>query len=280
LNSPKSATAEATAPAQAKPAPLAQALAQRSWKFRTAPFAHFIATGVFKAEIYAAMAAQFQSFLDRGLSEEPATGKFARTIKGYDAYAISFSPALDGPLAVFISKEWHDMLARLVGIEATGDINGGFHHHEPGSASGRPHNDLNPGWFSDSPRADGINVSNYDICDYHTGQIHKRGSKARETVRAAALLFYLNNPTWRPGDGGETGLYRDVGQAVDQPSESVPPLDNSVLLFECTPHSYHAFLQNRRSSRNSLIMWLHRAKAEVETRWGRNSIVYWPRKTS
>jgi hypothetical protein len=226
------------------------------------------------------MVAQFQELLQRGLSETHVSGKFARNIKGYDAYALSFSPALDGPLAIFVSREWHDMLARLLGIEATGDINGGFHHHLPGSGSGRPHNDLNPGWFVDSPRTDGINVSNYEKCDYNSGQIYKPGLKARETVRAAALLFYLNNPSWRQGDGGETGLYLDAGQAVDQPSEAPPPVDNSLLLFECTPHSYHAFLQNHRNPRNSLIMWLHRTKAEVERRWGGGSIVYWPKKTS
>jgi hypothetical protein len=238
-----------------------------------------VAQNVFKSGLYGQMAAQFQSMLDKGVSDNPAQDRFARTIKGYDAYAMSFTSSLDGPLAFFVSRPWHDMLARFLGIEATGDINGGFHHHEPGSGSGRPHNDLNPGWFVDAPRHDGINVSSYEICDYHTGKAASADAKRRETVRAAALLFYLNNPPWSPGDGGETGLYLDPNQPIDEPTARAAPVNNSLLLFECTPHSYHAFLRNHRSGRNSLIMWLHRTKAEVETRWGNRAIVYWPSNT-
>lgn len=278
MNQEKSAIANSNALVAESPGYLAKALANRSWKFRTEPFAHCVATDVFTADVYGGMAAQFQSFLDKGLSDTPASGRFSRNIKGYDAYGLSFPPALEGPLSLFASREWHEMLAGLLGIEVTGDFDGGFHHHAVGSGSGRPHNDLNPGWFVDSPRADGINVSNNDLCDYKSGQAYQTTLKPRETVRAAALLFYLNNARWSAGDGGETGLFQDIGQAIENPSGRVGPINNSLLLFECTPHSYHAFLSNRRSPRNSVIMWLHRTKAEVEGRWGANAIVYWPKR--
>lgn len=278
MNQRKPAVANSNALAAESPGSLGKALANRSWKRRTRPFAHYVATDVFTPDVYKGMVAQFQSILDQGVSDTQSPGKFSRNIKGYDAYALSFPPALDGPLSLFASREWHAMLARLLDIEVTGDFNGGFHHHVVGSGSGRAHNDLNPGWFVDSPRADGINVSNYDLCDYHSGQTYKTTLKPRETVRAAALLFYLNNAPWSDGDGGETGLFQDVGQSIDGPSGRVPPVNNSLLLFECTPYSYHAFLSNQRNPRNSVIMWLHRTKAEVEARWGANAIVYWPRK--
>ncbi len=255
---------------------LGAALVNRKWTYCVRPFPHYTARNVFRHDLYASMAGQFQSLLDRGLSETPASDRLARNIKGYDAFALSFPPMLDGPLALFLSKRWHDLLARLVGIKATGDVNGGFHHHKPGSVSGWPHNDLNPGWFVDSPRPDGVNVSNHALCDYYFGQTFKPELQARETVRAVALLFYLNNDQWRPGDGGETGLYLEADQTVGDPTVSMPPVDNSLLLFECTPHSYHAFLRNSRQPRNSLIMWLHRTKAEVEARWGQKQIVHWP----
>jgi hypothetical protein len=279
---PAATPAKSTATPEAGKGSLAPAelLANRSWTFRTRPFGHYVALDVFKADFYAQLAAQFQSLLDRGLSDSPAAEKFSRNIKGYDAYALSFSPVLDGPLSIFMSRPWHDMLAGLLRIEATGDVNGGFHHHEPGSASGWPHNDLNPGWFADNRRPDGINVSDHGLCNYYSGLTFKPGVTSRETVRAAAMLFYLSNPAWTAGEGGETGLYVNAGQPIDQPSERAAPINNSLLLFECTPHSYHAFLRNNRRPRNSLIMWLHRSKAEVETRWGRSAITYWPENKS
>jgi hypothetical protein len=194
MNDASSMPEQASCEAGGRAINLAEALANRSWTFRSRPFGHYVAAEVFRPELYNQMAAQFQAMLDRGLSEAPASDRFARNIKGYDAYAMSFPATLEGPLSLFVSRPWHDMLARFLGIEATGDVNGGFHHHAPGSASGRPHNDLNPGWFVDSPRSDGVNVSRYDLCDYHTGETFKSGLKARETVRAAAMLFYLNNP--------------------------------------------------------------------------------------
>jgi 2OG-Fe(II) oxygenase superfamily len=257
------------------PFDLESALANRIWTYRLKPFPHFVAHEVFSQELYVEMAAQFQQILDRGLCDDPSGRDFARTMKGYDAYATSFRNDLESPLDLFLSREWHDMLARLLGIAATGDVSGGLHHHRTGSASGWAHNDLNPGWFLDRPRPDGINLFDNDICDYQTGRVTVPDESPRENVRAAALLFYLNNEPWTPGDGGETGLYSDASLPVERPSERVAPINNSLLLFECTPNSYHAFSRNLRHPRNSLIMWLHRPKTEVEARWGGKAVAYW-----
>jgi 2OG-Fe(II) oxygenase superfamily len=79
--------------------------------------------------------------------------------------------------------------------------------------------------------------------------------------------LYLCNPDWIEGDGGETGLYGSREDPVDRPIAVVPPINNSLLMFECTPYSYHSFLSNGRSPRNSVIVWLHREKVEVLSRW-------------
>ena len=98
---------------------------------------------------------------------------------------------------------------------------------------------------------------------------------AYERVRAVALLFYVGNDPWRPGDGGGTGLYETANQPVDAPSVAVPPRNNTMLAFECTPTSYHSFISNQRSCRTSMIQWLHRGREEAITRWGENSLVLW-----
>ncbi|MFN2517963.1 MAG: 2OG-Fe(II) oxygenase, partial [Jatrophihabitantaceae bacterium] len=147
--------------------------------------------------------------------------------------------------------------------------------HEPGSASGWPHNDLNPGWFAEPPAgAHRIQLPGDNHVDYHRGT-HPAGVHARETVRAVSLLYYLANPEWTPGDGGETGLFANFDAAHLGPSSAVAPINNSLVMFECTPFSLHAFLTNRVHARNSVIMWLHRTKDDAIARWGAQSIVTW-----
>jgi hypothetical protein len=211
------------------------------------------------------------------LSETPDAARFARSTRGYDAYGLSFHEGMRSALRVFWSVEWHDLLARLAGVTPTFNVNGGLHHHTVGSGNGRVHNDLNPGWFPDEPLpANDIRLSSPRHCDYYSGA--SASSPTAENVRALAMIFFLANGPWRPGDGGETGLYESPRQAIDRPSAVVPPLDNTMLVFECTPFSYHAFLSNRRRERNSVILWLHRRRAEVLSRWGEAAIVRWPQR--
>jgi 2OG-Fe(II) oxygenase superfamily len=172
-----------------------------------------------------------------------------------------------------VSREWHDLLARIVGVTATGDVSASVHHHDPGGASGWPHNDLNPGWFAEPAAGpDEVRLAAEGDVGYHHGT-RPEGVPARETVRAVSLLFYLANPPWSPGDGGETGLYESV--RADRPSVAVPPVNNSLVAFECTPFSYHGFISNHRAPRNSVVMWLHRDRGEAVERWGEQSIVSW-----
>jgi hypothetical protein len=249
---------------------LTSLLASRRWVRRARPFPHILAGNVFTPPFYAELAAHFE----RIQRERPEA--FARNMAGYDAAGAELRHNLDGPLAVFASRQWHDMLARLTGIPATGDVSASLHHHAPGGASGWPHNDLNPGWFP--PRtadADSVVLAGTDGVGYHKGVDGdgRPAPDARETVRALSILFYLANPQWQPGDGGETGLY--TRQGADRPDAAVPPVNNSMVIFECTPFSWHGFISNRRTDRNCVVMWLHRDKAEAVARWGEQSIVYW-----
>jgi hypothetical protein len=261
------------------PASLAHVLANRRWQCCTRPYLHFIAHNVFAPSFYAELDAAYGELMDRGLAEEHDPNRFSRSIKNYDAYSMSFDWDVPEPLRLFLSREWHDMLAQLAGIPATGDVNGGFHHHRRGSRSGQIHNDLNPGWFVDSQYPGAVNLSRNDLCDYSTGEMYGEGYSVHESVRALAVLFYLHNPEWREGDGGETGVYENSSQPVDQPTKAIPPVNNTLFIFECRPDSYHSFIQNRRGPRNSMIMWLHRPKSDVLQRWGSNAIVEWTRKT-
>ena len=254
---------------------LANVLSNRRWLRRDLPFPYVTATEVFRPDIYSDLVHSFHELLARGLSEQPCEDRFSRNMQNYDAYSLNLHPRFHVPLELFISRPWHDLLAGLFGITATGDMVGGLHHHLPNSKSGFIHNDLNPGWFVGEPSANDVIRSDPAKCNYHNGVSTQSTSTPREEVRAAALIFYLANGDWQPGDGGETGLYTNAYSNPHQPAATVPPIDNSLVAFECTPRSWHAFLANVRRPRNSLVVWVHRPKQEVVERWGAQSIVNW-----
>ncbi len=254
---------------------LASLLNNRRWVRSTFPFPHICADKVFTSTVYDSLERAYKAILTRGLSESPRSEGFSRSFAAYDAYGADLPVEAGNPLSVFVCREWHDMIARILDVDTTGDMNTGLHHHKAGSASGSVHNDLNPGWFVGAATPDCINVSNSTLCSYKFGDSRvSGGSPPRQTIRAIAMIFYLANRPWSPGDGGETGLYEAVTDPVDRPTMTVPPVNNSLLAFECTPFSFHSFLHNRYP-RNCVVLWWHRNREVVVSRWGEQRIVTW-----
>lgn len=245
------------------PAPaLADALAHRRWWRIDAPVRHLRAENVFVPEVYEDIVATFRDRL--------AQGHLTRSLPGYDASAASVNIGNAGGLAVFLTREWHDLVAGLLGVDATGDVIATLHHHAPGSASGTIHNDLNPGWFPVHEPGE-MCVHDPAVSNYRTGR--SDSVETVERVRAIALLYYFDTPP--DVRGGGTGFYRSARQRLDRPDVVVPPKNNSLVAFECTPFSYHSFLTNTHRERNCLAMWLHRDLAAVRAQWGDASIVRW-----
>ncbi|CAM3075798.1 2OG-Fe(II) oxygenase [Skermania piniformis] len=243
-----------------------QLLAHRSWVRRQQPFPHVVAEDVFTPTFYRALAEHYRRI---------STYEFRATMAGYDATAARIRDHLDGPLAVFATREWHDLIAGVAGVQATGDVTAALHHHEPGGEPGWPHNDLNPGWFGGpEPESDEIRLEGVDGVDYYRGD-RPTGVTARETVRAVSVMFYLANPPWSPGDGGETGLYPSFDEGVQGTGRLVPPVNNSLVMFECTPFTWHSYAGRSRNPRNCVVMWLHRPKHDAIERWGEASIANW-----
>jgi hypothetical protein len=253
---------------------LAGILSNRAWLWRRRPFPHVAARNVFRREFFTALTGQIQGIFDRGLSEKPASGQLSRNIAGYDAYGIGLTPSMQGPAAIFLSSAWRDLMCSNFGIGATPYVFAGVHHHAIGSKSGFIHNDYNPVWF---PRAtDGcMQAPNAEICAYKTGAGKLAPSQKIEVVRGAVVILFLLNGEWRPGDGGETGLYLSAQSDIGQPAAAYPPESNSLVAFECTPHSFHTFLSNRRQPRTSLIMWVHRRIEEATAKYGAETLEHW-----
>ena len=253
---------------------LSDILANREWLWRTWPFPHVVARSVFSADFHEALSEQFRGILDRGLSDTIDGGRFSRSMAGYDAYGIGFDPSTPGALATFMSPEWRDMMCGLFGIGATPYVFAGAHHHAIGSANGFVHNDYNPVWF---PRATGAGIQspNNAICHFRTGAGSLQDSAKVQLVRGAVVLYYLFNDDWQPGDGGETGLFASSRSDISDPVLSCPPINNSLVAFECTPHSFHTFLSNKWRPRNSIIMWVHRTMEEATRKFGDGALERW-----
>jgi hypothetical protein len=171
-----------------------------------------------------------------------------------------------------VTRWWNDLIAGILGIDTTGHVACGLHHHEVGSSHGFPHNDFNPGWFNGDCPPGEVALGDNRV-HYLTGAPLDPRAEPVQTVRAASLLFYLANPVWKPGEGGMTGLYDSDQQDITQPTAYAPPVNNSLLLFECTPTSYHGFVSNVAKPRNSIVMWVHQTVEQAEARWGQGSIV-------
>jgi hypothetical protein len=246
----------------------------RAWLKKQHPFPHVTATGVFVEEFFHDLETEYSDLLQSGVSEDADRRRFSRSISGYDAYAIGFSASTRGALAVFCSPEWSDLLAGLFNVSATGHVNVGAHHHELGSNSGWIHNDFNPVWFPSDGGGGTMRFPDHGRCSYKTGAGSLPAHDKTEVVRAVAMIFYLFNGGWKNGDGGETGLFR-AGASIDAPTARVPPVNNSILAFECTPHSAHAFLHNPGRARNSVIMWIHRSMGDALARWPETALERW-----
>jgi hypothetical protein len=250
-------------------------LNNRLWCYRLEPFPHFWASDVFVPEFCHSLEVAQREILARGLSEQHDPDRFSRNMLYSDAYSWNFPPQLYGPLGIFYSREWHDLLATLTQVKATGDVTGSLHHHHVGSQNGAVHNDLNVAWFSTQKREDGINPMDIRRCRYTDGYPYEAGLETRETIRAVTMIYYFGNPTYMPGNGGETGLYSTADQPVERPTALIPPTNNSILLFENTPYGYHSFIRNTCHTRNSIILWLHRTKEEGVGHWGQHRISQW-----
>jgi 2OG-Fe(II) oxygenase superfamily len=255
--------------------PLREVLDNQRWVQHLEPFPYITANDVFHADFYQELVADYVRFLPTHLGGAEAHGPSLHKMTGYDAHAMDFPADFKGPLSILFSAPWLRLIADVTNVRATVYVSGGFHHHVVGSENGSVHNDLNPGWFVQAEESCSIQLSRPELCNYKTGITSSPELKTHEAVRGVAVLFYLSNPPWNPGDGGETGLYTGQDQCVDQPTRRVAPVNNSLLIFECTPFSYHSFISNKRSSRNTIILWLHREKLEVAELWGESAILGW-----
>jgi hypothetical protein len=237
------------------------------WCVYERPFRHIRAEQVFRKEIYQRIEGSFLGIRDNPRGNTGGEAGFRKSSAAYDALIFPMSRSFASGFAPFFERRWIDFLAHLLNLPALEQIDGALHHIPINSRSGWIHNDFCSGWFNARDTGD-IVLPDRGHVDYFTGASKSSDAKPKEFVRAATMIFYLQNDEWKEGCGGETGLY-PCSRSGRGEMCLVPPSSNSLLLFECSPHSYHSLLGNPGCPRNSIILWLHSSLDNAQSRWGR-----------
>ena len=250
-----------------KPLAKSEYLLNRRWKIRSLPFKFCVVNDVFVDSVHQRIASAFQKKLSVRSGRDSS-------YSNYDAKILSFDEQDRAALFPLLDHEFLSTLARALELEVALEVDGAFHHHPPGSRTGWIHNDFNPGWFPRSAQTGEVLLCDHERCNYRTGKVGNQSVNPLQRMRRLTLIYYVNNKGWQEGDGGETGLYSSRAQPLQRAEVKVPPIDNSLMMFECSPHSFHSFLSTKRA-RNSIILWLHAGMDSSKARWPNHEPVYW-----
>ncbi|MFE7313976.1 2OG-Fe(II) oxygenase [Streptomyces sp. NPDC057555] len=236
------------------------------WGYRT-PFRHWRASDVLNEASYQEVSSAFEAILKTTDGQLEGPHRLRKSSANYDAQILPVNNDVAGLFSPLFSHEWIRSLHQFISVPETHRIDAALHSSLPGSRTGWIHTDFCSGWFDETIASDDLVFASRATCDYFTGRLVDRSATPKEYIRAATMIYYLCNDDWSKGDGGETALYGAAKQRDRTTVGLVPPLNNTLLLFECSPHSYHRFITNKRRRRNSIILWLHTTVEGAESRW-------------
>lgn len=239
---------------------------QGDWSTYQRPFRHIRANRVFREDTYLRLQRAFVAIKEGHATSSSSELQFRQGQTGYDALVVAMHEQLTSRFTPLFEPRWINFLASLLDLPALPQVDGALHHIPINSRSGWIHNDFCSAWFDEGVKGD-IVLPDRKKCSYFTGEPKSPKARPREYVRAATMIFYLHNDGWQQGSGGETGLYAAT-RADWGTTCAVAPLNNSLLLFECSPNSYHRLLTNPGCPRNSIILWLHSSVESAQSRWG------------
>ena len=226
-----------------------------------------VVENIFGESDYAEMSKAFNEIFKRNLRPTTKYKNYGATVHELRA---SEQPSF-GPL---LCPEWLDLICNAMGVQTNLEVAGALHAHPAGSQDGWVHNDYNPAWFSEAGGTGKLMLGDQDQCNYRTGAVTSPSIIPTRRVRHLALIYYLNNDAWQFGDGGETALYGSISQGVENADVLVPPKNNSLLVFECSPHSWHSF-RRTAAERNSIAMWTHRTPTDAKQQWPHHDTIDW-----
>ena len=237
------------------------------WFRNARPYSHVRATNVFTGEVYRQIEHSFRRILQDTRAGAEDVPIFRPATTGYDAWMLEMTPSLAPQFEPLFSEAWLNFLAGVMNVPASPQVDGALHHIPRGSRPGYVHTDFCSAWFEAGTRDSRPRFPSRRLVEYFSGRPRDDAVEPQEFIRIATMIYYLCNDDWKSGHGGETGLY-PTGKAGMGEVVPCPPLNNSLLLFECCPHSHHALLANPGGDRNSIILWLHCDPNYAVNKWG------------
>lgn len=219
----------------------------------------FIVENFLSDENYRKLEKCFEEYLNKGLRFESVDKHFVKSkakaqknTESYSAYVCMPGSILPEPLKVFATKEFQDWVSEVTGVVFTPDFTFSMHYHPEGSPSGWVHSDYELVNFRKTDSNTDLNLL---TSGYSSQGKPIKDSGFYSVTRSVALLFYLDDKDWTPGQGGETGFFDEH----KKPIAAFEPRRNVLGFFEVTPTSYHAFAGGNLRPRKSLVMWFHSA---------------------
>lgn len=240
-----------------------------AWQEHPLPFRHFSASDVFDAATYRQLHEQFTQILETTAGLREGRYKLRPTQGANDGLVLGLTDQLATAFAPLFTETWLRSLAALLELDFLPRIEGALHSNPQGSRTGWIHTDCCSAWFDEhDARREQLMLPPRGRCSYFTGKPKVADARPVEYIRAATMIFYLCNDGWKNGDGGETAIYSQDHETPDTQVKLIEPRNNSLFLFECSPHSHHRFITNPGRRRNSIILWLHATVADAQARWG------------
>lgn len=218
-----------------------------TFEYATTPYKHIVIKNFLKEEVYNKMCNKVEELIaPTAAAQKYATGEV------YNARiaSLSFKEMNDG-YDFFGSPEWKKCVSNLFNIAFDKLVNISLHYHKAPSKPGWVHADFSICSYNDDPEKDIIIGSNGAIYSDDTANRQPASTKA---LRRVACLYYFNNKTdISPFDGGGTAIYDATGGRV---VKTIPPVNNSIFLFEISPTSYHTYT-GAKFDRTALVHWFH-----------------------
>ena len=220
------------------------------------PYPHFVVDDFFNEEYSKMLQSDFDTILDKGLSEEEDRSRFKPflDLKGkyaYDGYVYTPWPGELKSLDVFFSVGWNMFISKLFKLPTSLCTGLAYHYHPVGNKTGFIHSDFVEKTFLRTEE-----IPNGVFFNAREPKNFKKDDPFMfSQYRRIALLYYLDNG-WEKGDGGETGMYQSTEASL---AEAVAPIKNRLFAFEISEKSFHAFQENKKP-RSTIIQWFHASK--------------------
>ena len=220
------------------------------------PFPYIIINNLFKENIYEMISSRFMEMIGRTKSYKDLPG----AVHDYAAYIYGLKKEdCNYGYDFFVDDIWKNFNMATFGIILNKYIAMSAHWHEAPAKPGFIHNDYNICSVIDDGATDYTLTGN---C-YYSDDTATMTPQAQKIARSVAMLYYLNNESDHPSDGG-TSIYGNY--KFHSKMKDIPPKNNSIFVFAVQPNSYHGFT-GANFNRSAIVQWFHSSPAYMVSKY-------------